>query len=138
MPAETVYIFDACAIVALLKNEEGAAVVESLLQEESHRCLVHAVNACEVYYDLYRRDGEEIADGLEEILEAYGFELQEEVPFALWRAVGKLKGHWKRVSLADCFALALTMQRAGTLVTSDHHEFDRIAQANVCPIHFIR
>lgn len=40
MPAETVYVFDACAVVALLKNEEGAGVVESLLQEESHRCLV--------------------------------------------------------------------------------------------------
>jgi len=45
------------------------------LREENHRCVVHAINVCEVYYDLYRRDGEEIADGVEEILEGYGFEL---------------------------------------------------------------
>ena len=138
MPAETVYVFDACAVVALLKTEAGAAVVESLLREEGHRCLVHAINVCEVYYDLYRRDGEDIADGLEEILEAYGFELTAGVPSTLWRAAGKLKGYWGRVSLADCFALALAMREGGTLVTSDHHELDRIAQANVCPIHFIR
>ena len=138
MPAESVYVFDACAVVALLKAEPGAAVVETLLQEGSHRCVVHAINVCEVYYDLYRRDGEEIADGLEEILEGYGFELDEEIPSSLWRAAGKLKGAWARVSLADCFALARTMREAATLVTSDHHEFDRIAQAQVCPIRFIR
>jgi len=138
LPAESVYVFDACAVVALLKAEPGAAVVEALLQEENHRCIVHAINVCEVYYDLYRRDGEKIADGVEEILEGYGFELDEEMPSSLWRAAGKLKGEWARVSLADCFALARTMREAATLVTSDHHELDRIAQAQVCPIRFIR
>lgn len=138
MPAETVYVFDACAVVALLKTEAGANVVEDLLRGEGNRCLVHAINVCEIYYDLYRRDGEEIADGLEEILDAYGFELAEEVPSDLWRGAGKLKGHWGRISLADCFALALAVQEKGTLVTSDHHELDRLAQANVCPFCFIR
>lgn len=138
MSAETVYVFDACAVIALLQAEAGAPVVVGLLKDENHRCIVHAINVCEVYYDLYRRDGEEIADGVKEILEAYGFELLEEVPSTLWKTAGKLKGAWKRVSLADCFALALTLEESGTLVTSDHHELDPLAQAKVCPIRFIR
>ena len=113
-------------------------MVETLLQEEGNHCIVHAISACEVYYDLYRRDGEEIAGGVREVLEGLGFELDEKVPSALWQAAGKLKGEWKRVSLADCFGLARAMSAAGTLVTSDHHELDRIAQAQVCPILFIR
>jgi hypothetical protein len=44
LPAEEVYVFDACAVVALLQGEEGAPVASGLLLEESHRCLVHAIN----------------------------------------------------------------------------------------------
>src|SRR6185295_1800889 len=124
--AESIYVFDAYAVIALLQAEPGATVVEEFLQEENTRCVVHVINVCEVYYDLYRRDGEEIADGVQEILEGYGFELDEEIPSSLWRAAGKLKGEWARVSLADCFALARAMREAATLVTSDHHELDRI------------
>ncbi len=138
MPAEEVYVFDACAVVALLQGEEGASVVSGLLLGESHRCLVHAINVCEVYYDLFRRDGEEIADGVREVLKGYGFEIVEDLPFSLWKTAGRLKGTWKRISLADCFALAFALETSATLVTSDHHEMDSLAQAGVCPIRFIR
>jgi predicted nucleic acid-binding protein len=43
-----------------------------------------------------------------------------------------------RISLADCFALALAERVGGTLVTSDHHEFDPIVPLAICPILFIR
>jgi predicted nucleic acid-binding protein len=42
------------------------------------------------------------------------------------------------MSLADAFAVALTQRLGGTLVTSDHHEFDAIAEEDVCPVLFIR
>lgn len=137
MAAEDVYVFDACAVLALLQAEPGASVVSDLL-EENHRCLIHAINACEIYYDLFRRDGEEIADGMREVLEGYGLELIEDLSFSLWKTAGKLKGSWKRISLADCFALALALERSATLITSDHHEMDALAQAGVCSIRFIR
>lgn len=137
MPADAVYVFDACAVIALLQAEAGAGVVTDLLQEEN-RCLVHAINVCEVYYDLYRRDGEEIANGVKEVLEGYGFEVVEEVPSTLWKTAGKLKAVWKKVSLADCFALALAIEKSGTLVTSDHHEFEPLVEAKARPIRFIR
>lgn len=137
LPGEGAYVFDACAVIALLQEEAGASMVRDLLVAEE-RCLLHAVNACEIYYDLYRRDGPEIADGLEEVLAGYGLELIEEVLSSLWRTAGKLKGAWRRVSLADCFAVALTLENSATLVTTDHREFDPLAEARVCPIRFLR
>ena len=62
----------------------------------------------------------------------------EEVPSTLWKTAGKLKTVWKKVSLADCFALALAIEKSGSLVTSDHHEFEPLVQAKACPIRFIR
>jgi uncharacterized protein with PIN domain len=135
---EGVYVFDSCALVALLQREPGAEVVAEVLKDPQNRCLIHAVNVCEVYYDLYRRSGEEDASTLEEILADMGIELVETIPSALWRTAGKLKAEWRRVSLADCLALALAILENGTILTSDHHELDRIAEAAICPLRFIR
>ena len=138
MPAESVYVFDACAIIALLDAEPGAEVVETLLAGEGHRCVVHILNVCEVYYHIYRRAGQQRADQLKGVLESYGFELEESLVPTLWQEAGQLKAEWRRVSLVDCFALALALQERATLVTSDHHELDPIAASGLCPFHFIR
>jgi uncharacterized protein with PIN domain len=138
LAAETVFVLDACALIAILEDEPGAAVVEELLQEPANRCLIHAISACEVYYDLCRRGNTEDADTLEALFAEYGLELLETLPSNLWRIAGKLKAEWRRVSLADCFVLALAIREEGILVTSDHHELDPIAKAGVCPIRFIR
>jgi uncharacterized protein with PIN domain len=138
LPARQVFILDACAFIALLEDEPGAERVEELLQEPTNRCLIHAISACEVYYDLQRRGNAADADSLEAIFARYDLELLETLPPQLWRLAGNLKAEWRRVSLADCFALALTIREEGTLVTSDHHELDPIAKAEVCPISFIR
>ena len=138
MPPESVWVFDACAVIALLDAEPGAEVVEALLAEEDHRCLVHILNVCEVYYHIYRRADKERAARLPGVLESYGFELNDSLAPALWQEAGQLKAEWRRISLADCFALALAIQERATLVTSDHHELDRIAETDLCPFRFIR
>ena len=138
MAGEQVFVLDACAFIALLEDEPGAAVVEDLLQDPGKRCLIHAINACEIYYDLYRRGNTEDANSLAVLLAEYGLELLEGLPAELWQTAGMLKAQWRRVSLADCFALALAIRENGTLVTSDHHDLDPLAQADVCPIRFIR
>lgn len=138
MPAENVSVFDACALIALLEDEPGGEVVETLLAEENRRCLIHVLNVCEVYYHIYRRADKDRAAKLPGIVESHGFELVDSLSPALWQQAGQLKAEWRRISLADCFALALAIQEKATLVTSDHHELDRIAQASVCPLHFIR
>lgn len=138
MPDDRLYVFDACAVIAFLQREPGAEVVAEILKDPQSRCLLHAVNACEVYYDIYRRDGEQDASALEGILATTGIELVETIPSALWRTAGNFKAEWRRVSLADCLALALAVLENGTLLTSDHRELDPIAQSAICPIRFIR
>lgn len=138
MPDDGLYVFDSCAVIAFLQREPGAEVVAEILKAPRSRCLIHAINACEVYYDIYRRSGEADAAALDEILATTGIELVETIPSALWHSAGTLKAEWRRVSLADCFALALAQLERGTVLTSDHHELDEIAKAAICPIRFIR
>ncbi len=138
MAVEPVFVFDACAVIALLEDEPGAEVVEELLQDPKNRCLIFVVSACEIYYDLHRRGNREDAESLESIFAGNNLTLLDGLPSDLWKAAGKLKATWRRVSLADCFALALTIREKGTLVTSDHHELDPVAEAEICQIRFIR
>lgn len=138
MADSAVFVFDACAIIALLEEEPGAEVVEGLLDPRANRCLFSPINACEVYYDLLRREYRVGADALELILGAYGLQIVGTQPPDIWRTAGKLKAQWRRVSLADCFGMALAIHEGGTFVTSDHKELDAVAQAKVCPIRFFR
>ncbi len=138
MAVERLFVLDACAVIALLDAEEGADAVERILEQPSHRCWVHAINLCEIYYHTVRAAGEERANQLEGTLAQYGLEVDDSLSSELWKAAGRLKAQWRRISLADCFAVALTMQKSGTLVTSDHHELDRLAEAGICDIEFIR
>ena len=138
MAAEATLVFDACAVIAMLRGEEGAETVASLLGEPKNQCRLHAVNLCEVYYDGLRRGDTTDAARLEKLLTNSGFEIETEVPQPLWESVGRLKATLRRVSLADCFALAVALRENGTVVTTDHHEFDPIAATGICPVQFIR
>ncbi|MGI8910696.1 MAG: type II toxin-antitoxin system VapC family toxin [Rubrobacteraceae bacterium] len=54
-----------------------------------------------------------------------------------WQEVGRYKDNIRRVSLADCFAIALANRVEGELATSNHGEFDPIAAQNIWRIRFI-
>ncbi len=130
-------ILDACAIIAYLRKEEGAEVVESLLIEKKSLCYVHALNICEVYYDFMRVEGEAVARTAIADIQTAGVVIVETIERAIWQLAGQLKAR-NKLSIADCVALALAIRMQAELVTSDHHELDRIAAQGICPIHFIR
>lgn len=138
MTADAAFVFDACALIAFLEDESGADIVETLLQNTEHRRLIHTLNVCEIYYDLVRRGHVGDAEVLDELLIDLGLVLVDELPSSLWQTAGDLKAHWRRVSLADCLAVALAIRECATLVTSDHGELDSLSEAEVCPICFIR
>jgi PIN domain nuclease of toxin-antitoxin system len=131
-------VLDASAMIAFLRNEPGAAVVEGLLLDTDHRCCAHAVQLCEVFYDTLRADGERYAQIALTRLEDAGLEIREDLDPVFWQAVGRLKVDPGGISLADAFLLALTVRTGGEAVTADHHELDRIAAIGLCPIRFIR
>ena len=130
------FVLDACAIIALLRNEAGSETVERLLLEQ--KCIAHAVNLCEVYYDFLRAERENVALEAISDLEKFGLIFREDMDMEFWKEVGSYKATIKRVSLADCFAIALANREQAVIVTSDHHEFDYISEQGICQVMFIR
>ena len=137
------FVLDACAIIAFLRDEPGADIVELLLLDEN--CMAHAVNLCEVYYDsLLRGESERVACKLIADIESLGLVFKEDMDSRFWQEAGSYKSKMRKaslqISLADCFAMSLAKRVGATLVTSDHHEFDRIVERRLCPcpVKFIR
>jgi predicted nucleic acid-binding protein len=67
-----------------------------------------------------------------------GIEVRTDMDSEFWRDVGGLKAVYRRVSLADCCALALARRVGACLVTADRHEFEPILSAGISQIEFIR
>ncbi len=132
-----IYILDASAIIAWLRNEPGADVVDHALRDANSQCLAHAINLCEVYYDAHRNSGAAHAESVVSDLAAVGVVERNDFDQAFWKEAAKLKAGGG-VSLADCFAITLTNRVGGALLTSDHHEMDKLAAAGICQITFIR
>ena len=131
------YALDGCAMIALFRNEAGAKVVEELINDKCNKCYAHAINLIEVYYHVARDHGETIADQVLEYLESIGIIVSRDIDQLFVEQVGKLKTRG-RISLADCFCIALAQRIGGTVVTSDHHEFDALVSLGIVPILFIR
>ena len=131
-------VFDACVLVAFAYDEEGADLLESLLASDQNTCFVHSLNFCEFYYQAYRRSSKQDATRLVEEFLELGLILRDDMDVDFWQEAGELKAIHKRVSLADCCAIALTKRLDAELVTSDHHELDTLAEQGVCKILFFR
>lgn len=131
------FVLDACAMIAFLRDEDGSEAVADLLNKDD-ACIAHAINMCEVYYDFLRASGDEsIAREAIRDLESVGINTREDMDFSFWCVAGqhKVRG---RISIADCFAIALALRVGGTIVTTDHKEFDPIDKQGHCSIRFVR
>jgi PIN domain nuclease of toxin-antitoxin system len=131
------YILDACAMLAYLKGEPGALIVDSLLRNTTATCYAHAINLCEVYYDFLRHSEERIAKQALFDLYTDGVIERQDMGRQFWHRVGQHKARGG-ISLADCFCIALAQYLKGEVVTSDHREFDSLVPLGLCPINFIR
>jgi predicted nucleic acid-binding protein len=99
---------------------------------------VHALNLCEVYYDFWRASNREAAESAIADLLSLGIQERDDMDSGFWREAGRVKAIYRRVSLADCCALALANRLGARLVTADRHEFEPLLAAGVCQIEFIR
>lgn len=130
--------FDASALIAFLRNEPGSEVAGQYLNADDSQSFAHAINLCEVYYDFYRASGQASAEEALRDLVMLGVVERNDFDPAFWRDMGYLKAVYRRVSLADCCALALTRRLGGVLVSTDRHELEPLAIQGVCRITFIR
>ena len=129
-----IQVLDASAMIAYVRGENGGEVVLSALLNPENTCVAHALNLCEVYYDFHRVLGEANADRILEELQAAGVMRRDDIS----RSVSVLKSEFRRVSLADCFALALAHDLGAKLMSADHHELDALAATGRFDIVFIR
>jgi predicted nucleic acid-binding protein len=137
MPSADVYVMDAGPMIAYLQGEAGGTVVQALLADTTNTCYTHAVNMMEVYYHFLRAFDEPTAEQAVADLITDGIVLREDIDESFWKGIGKLKAQG-RISIADCFCIALAQRIGGELVTTDHHEFDPLVPLGLCPIQFIR
>ena len=120
------YVLDACALIAYLSEEDGAVVVQDLLNAaERGECKVfmHAINLLEVYYGVRKEYGEIAASEMLENVKEESITVESGISESMILDAGRLKSQY-RISLADSVGLAQAILLSASFVTSDHHELD--------------
>lgn len=112
------FVFDSYAVLALVEDEPGAQVVAEIIAGEAADLYLSAVSLGEVYYIVFRRQGEPVA---EEVVRGV---MQEE-------SLTTAEASWPRVkdaarikaggglSYADAFVLGLSLELEAPVVTGD-------------------
>jgi predicted nucleic acid-binding protein len=98
---------------------------------------MHKLNLLEVYYDVLRQCGVDTAESVLRETSVSSIRVIPGISDAVFRTAGRLKASY-RISLADAVALAETLAGGGTLVTSDHHEFEPIQAGEDIAVLWIR
>lgn len=130
-------ILDAGPMIAFLSGELGSAIVRQALIDNPGDCFAHVFNLTEVYYVFFRRGGKAAAEtALQTLLDA-GIVACEDADTVFWKDAATFKG-LHPLSLPDGFCLALARRLHGTVLTTDHAEFDPLVPYDYCPILFIR
>jgi len=131
------YILDACALFALIADEQGGELVNGLLDKaRSGETSVYMskVNLLEIYYNHIRDLGIDRADEIIDSVYASPIRVIEELDDSVFREAGTLKANY-RISLADSVALASAKVLDLAVVTAGHHEMDAVEQGE--PIKFL-
>jgi len=102
-----VRVFDASALIALMKDEPGAEETEALLVDGSVPRLVHAVNLCEVSYHFIKLKREDFLPVRLDAMTAGGLTIRDDLDRQFWGSVARLKARFPQAALGDCFAMAL-------------------------------
>jgi len=130
-------IFDSFALIAHFRNETGTDYISELFSELALGNIdgyVSMINIGEVYYMIHRKSNKANAEKALEIIQTLPIEIVEADWDATYEAA-KLKSKY-RISYADAFAAALTIQMKGTLITRDR-EFNSLKKESGFKVHFI-
>jgi len=121
MSKKPAYILDSFAIIAYLNDEEGADKVEELLNKASKgdiKLFMHAINLGEVFYIVFREEGETQAINVYSKVRQYSIEFVEDLSESFLLNAARLKGTYS-IAYADAFAIATAAETNGILVTGD-------------------
>ena len=127
----TTYILDACALVAVLKGENGAEDVDNLFQQaargEAALCM-SIINLLEVYYGFISDIGIVETIDMMNNIDNTPLSILNTISQQAYHEAARLKGIYHRLSLADAIGVATAIEQGGIFVTSDHHELEFIEE----------
>lgn len=104
------HVLDASAMLAYLRGENGALVVDQLLRSPTKICYAHSVNLCEVYYDFLRSSDQETAKQAILDLLTDGVIERKDLSRQFWQLVGPTQG------TRSHFACRLFLSYIGTAI----------------------
>lgn len=130
-------VLDSSGLLASLWDEPGAVRVRELLASDEPM-LMHAVNLIEALYQIQRRGGPAHTTQTLELIAESRLVIVREIDLQLQSVAAQLKVTQTPIALGDTFAVALAMVRGATLVTTDRGELQKVADAGLCEIEFLR
>jgi predicted nucleic acid-binding protein len=125
------YVLDACALIALLNNEEGKDTVDGLFTQAKTGKItlcMNIINMLEVYYGFISADGLEQANEILAPIDETPLQIIDSISQSIYREAARLKSTYSRtdsaitkspLSLADAIGLATAISFSGIFVTSD-------------------
>jgi PIN domain nuclease of toxin-antitoxin system len=133
-------VLDACALIALFRQETGMDTVMTLIDGAVHgkdSLFMHTVNRIEVQYRFYRELEEAEYRNLLTHIDALPIRWVDSVDSAIANEATRLKSRY-RIPIGDAVGLATAVRLDGTFVTADHHELEAVEQAEPIPFYWFR
>ena len=133
------YVLDACALIALFNEEEGADTVAALMMQASSgtdRLFMNAIQVTEVYYDRIFVKGVEYANTVLESIYDSPIIVMTEISGDLIKDAGRFKTSYS-MSFADAFAAASAKNLGAVMVTKDS-EMKEAEEAGEFPILWLK
>ena len=135
----THYLLDACAVLAVFKDEPEKQKVLDLVEQArigEIRLSINIVQLLEVYYDCVYVAGEDAARARIKTILAEPISVIETISFDVMYEAGRFKTSYS-MSLADSIAAATAKQFTTTLVTKDS-EFQPAERAGEFSVLWLR
>jgi PIN domain nuclease of toxin-antitoxin system len=129
------YVLDACAVLAFLNDEEGADLVEDLLNRKTTGEIslsMSIVNLLEVYYNELRDKDADIAQVVLDMVQHYSITVIDRISNFIFREAARLKVTYK-MSFADAIGLATRAELSGIFVSSDPSELEVLENSEQIP-----
>ena len=115
------FVLDSFAVIAFLQDEKGADKVEEILKEAERgktKLYMHVLNLGEVYYNVFKDEGENLANSVWAKIKNYPVEFVDDLSENFLLSAERIKGTYP-ISYADAFAAATSIEKEAMLITGD-------------------
>jgi predicted nucleic acid-binding protein len=133
-------VLDACALLALLNEEEGGDKVNELFKQakaEKITLSMSVVNLIEVFYGLIRDEGLDRAVEILTQIDDSPLKIVDTISPTVYQRASRLKGT-NKMSIADAIGIATAENLDAAFVTSDHHELNAVAAKEALNFYWFR